>query len=274
MKTRISILTAVSLLFCLTSASAQHTVQKLWETDTVLATPESVLPDGKVLYVSLINGHHSTKDGIGGVGKVSTEGKIIDTAWITGLNAPKGMGKYGNLLFVADLDEVVIINIKEGTINKKVKVDGAGGLNDITVDKKGAVYITDAKYGTVYKMVNGKAVLYLENLKGINGILSVDKDLYVLTDGVYKIDENKKATKLTTLEQGGDGVEPIGNGDLLITSWGGYLYYVSANGTKQVLLDTHAANIQTADIGYDAKNRIIYVPTFFHKSIAAYKLSE
>ena len=71
----------------------------------------------------------------------------------------------------------------------------------------------------------------------------------------------------------GDGIEPIGNGDFLVTAWGGWLFYVHTDGTKDVLLDTHETKKRTADIGYDPKSRIVYVPTFLGKSVDAYKLN-
>ncbi|RYY37528.1 MAG: ATP-binding protein [Sphingobacteriaceae bacterium] len=266
-------LTALSLCLAgVTALAQQHRVVKLWETPNSLAVPESVFPDGKILYVALINGKPWDKDGVGGIAKVSTEGKIIDTAWITGLNSPKGMCKFGNTLYVADMDEVISIDMKKNTIANKLKIDSAKGLNDITVDKKGVLYVTDSNTGKVYQIQNNKSTLYLEGLKGLNGIKAVDGDLFVLADWMYKVDKAKTLTKITALENGGDGIEPIGNGDFLVTAWSGYLYYVKANGTKELILDTHTANSQTADIGYDAKNRIIYVPTFFAKTVVAYKL--
>ena len=75
-------------------SSGQHQLQKIWETDTTLAIPESVLPDipNKVLYVSLIDGAPWEADGKGAIGKVDLNGKIINGSWITGLHAPKGLG--------------------------------------------------------------------------------------------------------------------------------------------------------------------------------------
>lgn len=273
MKTLLKVSTAITLALTVSAASAQqHRVVKLWETPNKLAIPESVFPDGIILYVALINGKPWDKDGVGGIAKVSTEGKIIDTVWVTGLNSPKGMGKHGNRLYVADMDEVVTIDIKKGTVTGKIKIDGAVNLNDITIDKKGTVYVTDSNLGKVFKLEGKTSVLYLEGLKGLNGIKAVDNDLYVLADAMYKVDAAKKLTKITTLENGGDGIEPVGNGDFLVTSWSGYLYYVNADGTKDILLDTHTANSQTADIGYDPVNKIVYVPTFFAKSVVAYTL--
>jgi hypothetical protein len=50
------------------------------------------------------------------------------------------------------------------------------------------------------------------------------------------------------------------------------LFYHPADGKKDALLDTHTTNDKTADIGYNAKKSIIYVPTFLGKTVAAYQL--
>src|SRR5215213_10482537 len=94
-------------------SAAQHQLQKIWETDTILAVPESVLPDipNKILYVSQIDGAAWEADGKGAIGKVDLNGKIINANWITGLQAPKGLGKFGNKLYAADINTVVVIDI-------------------------------------------------------------------------------------------------------------------------------------------------------------------
>lgn len=267
------IIASLLLLLIPFGVFAQHSVQKLWQTDTVLATPESVLPAGKILYVSLISGNSGAKDGIGGVAKISPEGKVIDTAFVTGLNAPKGMGNYNNTLYVADLSELVSVNLKTGKVSKKL-IDENAGLNDVTIDNKGVVYVSDPKNARVFRFQGDKQEIYLTGLKGVNGVKSIGSDLYVLTaDAAYKAGADKKLTKVCDLEHGGDGIEPVGNGDLLITAWEGYLYYVTPDGKKQILLDTHETKSKTADIGYDPKKKIIYVPTFFGNSVTAYKLN-
>ena len=54
-----------------TSLSAQeHKLEKLWETDSVVAVPESVLPVNGTLYVSLIDGGGWDNDGKGGIAKI------------------------------------------------------------------------------------------------------------------------------------------------------------------------------------------------------------
>ena len=87
-----------------------------------------------------------------------------------------------------------------------------------------------------------------------------------------KADANKKISSIATVTADIDGIEPIGNGDFIVTSWAGYIYYVHANGKVETLLETHDQKINSADIGYNPEKKIVYVPTFLHKTIAAYKL--
>ena len=108
--------------FSLVSINAQKvTVQKLWATDTILKVPESVLVDDKenCLWVSNIDGAANGKDGKGSISKLSKTGTPINLDWVTGLNAPKGMAKYKQELYVADLTELVVIDIKKGVIKNK-----------------------------------------------------------------------------------------------------------------------------------------------------------
>jgi len=72
--------------------------------------------------------------------------------------------------------------------------------------------------------------------------------------------------------QGIDGIEPVGNGDYILTAWAGYIFYVNADGRIETLLDTHLEKMNTADIGYDPDKNIIYVPTFNAKRVVAYRL--
>ncbi len=261
----------VTLAF--TASAQKHKLVKLWETDTVIAVPESVLPVGNVLYVALIDGEPWGVDGKGGIAKVGTNGKVINSYWVHGLNAPKGMAKVGNKLYVADISEVAVIDIASGKIIKKIKVNGAEGLNDVTATSAGVVYVSDSKKATVWKIEKDQPALYLENMQGVNGLRAVKDQLYIASGKSFvKADMNKKVTPVATLPEGGDGVEPIGNGDFIVTAWGGWIYYVSADGKVETMLDTSPQKKNTADIGYDPIKKIVYVPTFFGKTVAAYRL--
>lgn len=272
------ILCSVLLLSAaLVTTAQEHQLVKKWETDSIMKVPESVLYDGgnKVLYVSNIDGTDPwAKDSKGSVGKVGLDGKIISVEWVTGLHAPKGMGLYKGKLYVADINTVVVIDVAAGTIIERIAVEGAQGLNDITIDKKGVVYASDSQGKKVYRIVNGKPELFLEKLDRPNGVLAQKKNFFVLDNGkLYKVGKDKSLTKITEgLEGGTDGIEHVGGKDYIVSCWAGSIWYVSTNGTKTNLLDTREKKINTADIGYDAKNRIVYVPTFWKNSVVAYEL--
>jgi len=264
-----------SVLFLLMAVvgQAQHTLVKIWESDTTLAIPESVLYEKDGLFVSLIDGAPWGADGKGEIARLNKNGKIVNAAWATGLNAPKGMGRWGTKLFVADISEVAVIDAVTGKLESKIPVEGATGLNDITVDSKGTVFISDSQLGNIYRITGGKAELYLSDLKGVNGLKAVLSDLYILTSkGVFKAGPDKKLVSVAPMEIGGDGIEPVGNGDFIVSCWVGLIYYLGKDGKMQILLDTRAEKKNTADIGYDPVGRIVYVPTFFKKSVVAYQL--
>ena len=254
----------------------QHQLVKLWQTDTLLKVPESVLfnAEGKFLFVSNIDGQPWEKDGKGSIGKVGLDGKIIKVDWVAGLNAPKGLGLYKGMLYAADVDAVAVIDISKEVVIKRIPVEGATGLNDISIDKKGIVYVTDSKTGKLYAIENDKVRLYAEGLAGLNGVLAVGTDVYALASGaLWKIAADKKTVKLASgMEPATDGLEQVSENEFLVSVWNGIIYYVKADGSVQQMLDTRDQKSNTADIGYDAKNRIVYVPTFFKNSITAYQL--
>ena len=98
------------------------------------------------------------------------------------------------------------------------------------------------------------------------------EDLHIICVIFKKIDVERKITTIAQVTENIDGIEPLANGDFILTSWVGYIYYVSKQGGVQTLLETHQEKINTADIGIDIKNNIVYVPTFFGKKIIAFRV--
>jgi len=250
-----------------------------WKTDTLLSVPESVLLDEgkKILYVANIDGKPDGKDGAGFISKVSLSGKIEDLKWVTGLDAPKGMGLLGAKLYVADISRVVVIDVASGKITNKIEIEGAKFLNDITIDKKGTVYVSDTGTGRIHTLKNNKAELYFESseFKGINGLLALNNELYVVDFGTginYKLSADKKLVKFGTTSEGADGVVPVGDGSFLVSNWNGEVYHVSAKGESTKLLDTKDQKVSAADIEFDTRSKTLFIPTFFSNSVTAYQL--
>jgi hypothetical protein len=272
------IMTSLALAcFSLVSINAQKaTVQKLWATDTILKIPESVLVDDKenCVWVSNIDGASNGKDGKGSISKLSKTGSPVNLEWVTGLNAPKGMAKYKQELYVADLTELVVIDIKKGVIKNKIKVEGSVFLNDVTVNKNGAVFVSDSRTGKVHRIENGIVSIEVENLQGPNGLLSIDDQLLILDRGsLLSVTPGGAISKIMDgMDPSTDGIERVAPNQYIVSCWNGIVYYIVAGAQKITLFDTRSEKINSADIGYDAKKKIIYVPTFMKNSVVAYQL--
>jgi sugar lactone lactonase YvrE len=273
---KIPLVTVLALMLASLSFAATHSLEKKWESEATLKVPESVLFDGerKVLYVTNIDGEPWGADGKGSIGKVGLDGKVIAVDWVTGLQAPKGMALQGKLLYVGDMKEVVVIDVEKGAVASRIQVADAKGLNDVTINPQGVLFVSDSQDKKVYRIEGGKATVILKGLKGPNGVLFHDGVLYLADgQGLYRVGKDNALSLINDGMEGGiDGVEHVQGGDFLVSCWSGTLHYVKADGTRETLLDTRADKINSADIGYDSKTRTVYVPTFFKNSVVAYQV--
>jgi sugar lactone lactonase YvrE len=266
-------------LICVVNVTKAQNLNLLWSTDSTLRTPESVFHDEKTgkIYVSNIEGKGAwDKDGRGSISIITASGKILSPYWMTGLHAPKGMGMFQDFLLVADVDSVVIIEPTRAQIVKKIYIEGAQALNDLTVDKRGNIYVSDSKTKKIH-MIDGLKLdvsLYVDGLKGPNGVLFVDRTLYYVdAGGFYKVAKDKQKILIVDgLEGGTDGIEQIDEENFLVSCWSGTIYHVNLKGEKKLLIDTRSGQINAADIGYDKKKKIVYVPTFYKNTVMAYQL--
>ena len=278
MKTSPVILALAGSLCIAASVSGQsRQLIKKWETEALLKTPESVLYDagGRVLYVSNIDGKDPwAKDGTGSIGKVGLDGKVVAAEWVKGLEAPKGMGLHKGRLYVADIDRMVVIDVAKGAIAEMIPVAGAQRLNDVTVDSAGVVYVSDMQGSKIYVLKDNKPSVYLDSgLKRPNGVLAHGGELYVLDSGtLLKFGKDKQRTVLVEgMDASTDGIEHVQGDEFIVSCWAGVVYHVKGK-EKRELVDTRPQKLNSADIGYDAKSRMVYVPTFFANTVVAYEL--
>jgi sugar lactone lactonase YvrE len=267
-------------LVCISMLKAQQ-LQRIWATDTTLKVPESVYFDQKYqrLFVSNIDGKSAwDKDSKGSISLVTLSGKILNPNWITGLHAPKGMTMFQDFLIVADVDSVVIIDIIRGNIVKKIYVEGAQGLNDITSDKRGNMYVVDSKTKKIHYIDATKleVKMHLSDLSAPNGILYSDKTLYFLDAGaLYKLGKDKERIKIADgMEGNTDGLVRVDETTFIVSCWAGAVWHVKTTGEKKLLLDTREVGINAADLGYDEEKKILYVPAFWKNYITAYQLTQ
>jgi sugar lactone lactonase YvrE len=273
---------SIGLAGSMFSAAQAQTIElkPVWESDTTLRTPECVLfePGKKVLYVACINGGPSLENKTSYIAKVGLDGKVIQLKFTDNLNSTKGMGILGKKLYVTEMNQVAEIELATGKIVNRYPVEGAKFLNDIAVDsKKGIVYITDSNDSKVWAIDKGKVVLVLSGdpLKGTNGLLFENGQLLIGNGDGSLLSLNPESKQLSTIAKVGggiDGIVALGNKTYMVTEWGGKIWYIHADGTTELKKDTSAEKINSADIGYDPTNKVLFVPTFFHNTVKAYSL--
>jgi outer membrane protein assembly factor BamB len=263
-----------------TESKPKYKLELVWQSDTLLRTPESVLIDidRNLLYVSNVNLNPWEKDGNGFISKMDRSGKITELKWIEGLSGPKGMGISGNSLFIADISELVEANIETGEIIRRIALEGNPQLNDITVGEDGKVYVSGTGSNTIYQ-VNGnnlEALFTGNEGERFNGLFSEKERMLLVTSGSSQFKEvnlTTKAVKIISENIGhGDCLAPVGDGGYITTSWKGAVFYVSSEGEKTTLLDTEALGENAADGAFCLDERILYLPTFFKNQVKAYRL--
>ena len=257
-------------------------LEKLWETDTLLITSEAVRfhSEMNTIFVSNIgNVPPDKKDGDGTISKIDLEGKIVEQTWVKELNAPKGLGYFGDYLYVTDITELVKIEISTGKIEKKYLIEDAGFLNDVDVDSNGDVYFTDSGSDKVYILKNDSVSVF-KQIEGVNpnGVLVEENRVLVVAynNGDF-IAIDKQTNEHTILAKGianGDGIVAINEG-YIVSAWNGEVFFVAnTEGAVPVkILDTQEEKLNTADIASVPGKNILLIPTFFGNTVAAHKIN-
>ena len=263
---------------------------------TGLQGPESAHYDQDldVWFVSNVNGSPTAKDNNGYISRIAPDGKVYSLKFIEAgkkgvtLNAPKGMAVKGDTLWVADIDAVRAFNKRTGAPIGSVTVPEAKFLNDIAVGPDGTLYTTDTgvmpdpKTGLkhtgpdrVYQVKGRKATVALESpqLAGPNGITWVkDEDAFVIVPFFgSSIMAWKPGTKeLRSIGSGPgqlDGVEPLDDGRILISSWADSSLFVLDKG-RNTKVATGIAS--PADIG--VKDKTVAVPQLMENKLQLLEL--
>ena len=251
---------------------------KKWQTVAELKTPESVCYDQQrnVLYVSNVAGGPSDKDNNGFITTLSPGGEILQLEWCKGLSAPKGMGVTGNFLYVADIDQVVKIDIIRQKIVQHFPIAGAKFLNDITVDKDGIIYVSDMNDNAVYRIKGSAPELLIKSelLNQPNGLYASGNSLLVgLRDKIVSINLKSREIRDYIPNTGGiDGIVPDDKGGYIISDWLGNVQLVHPKNPRTKWLDTTAEKVNAADIEYVPSLKLLLVPTFSDNRVMAYEV--
>ena len=254
------------------------------------ATPESVLVvEGQEYYlVSNINGGPLDIDDNGFISKVGVDGTILEQKWIDGgsdkvtLSAPKGMATFGGKLYVADITSVRMFDAATGAPTGEFAIEGASFLNDMAAGSDG-VYVSDTGVDGTFKG-NGKHAIYKldaagkatkfvagEGFEAPNGVLFHDGQVWVASFGskeFYRVDGGKKVDVQSMPTGGLDGLDHLGDGRLVVSSWEGKTVYVGRPGAAFTAMISDVES--PADIAVDRARKKILVPTFGGNTVRLY----
>ncbi|MBC8012878.1 MAG: PQQ-binding-like beta-propeller repeat protein [Methyloceanibacter sp.] len=279
----------VGLFVTLICCTAAADPKLLWEAKG-LEQPESVVQDPATgaIYVSNIAGAIMQKDGNGFIAKLRPDGTVIERQWVKGLNAPTGLALHDRTLYVADVDELVEINIASGEIVKRYEAKGAIFLNDVAVADDGTVYASDTPMNTIWRLKDGNFEPWMANdaLNGPNGLLVQGDKLVVASfgklpsegqkqelGGLFAIDvEKQSVSKLGESETIGnlDGLQALQPGVYLVTDWAaGGLYRVGAKGKAERLIKLGKGS---ADFIYFPDTKLALIPIMLNNALVAYAL--
>ena len=256
-------------------------------------TPESVKWDSAqdVYFVSNINGAPNAKDGNGYISRVGPAGLVMDSAFIKGLNAPKGITLVHDTLWVADIDQVRAFNARSGTPVATVNVPGAIFLNDIAAAPDGSLYVTDTaiRFGAngavehpgtdqIFRIAPDHSVsvaVQSDSLGRPNGITwdAANQRFIVVPFGAkFLLAWKPGESTVTTLSVGAgqfDGVEITKDGAIWVSSWAdsSVYRYASGQGTNAI-----KGVPSPADIGYDARRNRLLIPIFTGNRVEIWQL--
>ncbi|WP_289055473.1 hypothetical protein [Carboxylicivirga marina] len=267
------------LLFVFVFGTLSAQVSINWQTEAILDVPESVkyYAEGNYLFVSNISGKPAEKNGNGFISKLSLKGEIMTLKWVEGLDAPKGMAIKDGILYVTDIDDLVLIDIAKGKIIKRFHQDKANFLNDVTITHLGDVLVSDSGTSTVFILKDNNLDVWLQNdeFGRVNGLFT-EKDYILLgtATSIVKIDVATKQYSVF-LETGGqpDGLLSDGEGGYYYSFWQGELFHYTPGHAPVQLLNTSVKEVQTADFGFNPHTKEILVPNFFSNQVVSYTMN-
>jgi sugar lactone lactonase YvrE len=267
-----------------------------------LGFPESVRydPAQDVYFISNMAGPGSLKDGNGYIARVPAgrlgEGAVFIQGGRNGvvLDAPKGMAIHGDTLWVADIDVLRGFHRKTGAplATLDLRSHRAVLLNDVAVAPDGSLRVTDTgiamtNKGVIYRggdrvfaIGAGRAVSVMAGGAALgrpNGITwDPDGKRWIVVSfdpfksQVYAL-KPEDGTK-TVLARGlgkFDGVERLGDGRLLVTSWSdSSLHVIDGSRDERMIRGLW----QPADLGVDTRRQRVAIPLVLQGRVEIWEL--
>jgi hypothetical protein len=222
----------------------------------------------------------------GYISRIAAYGSLETAKWVTGLRSPKGIHRWGDDLLVADVGQLVVVDVVGQKIRRTIDLDGLGAKfpNDVTVDAHtGDAYVSDTGRNAIYRVPAGgsTAEVWLESdqLDGPNGLFLDGGSLMVAAFGtdpdgdgpaarapgrVLAVDMATKAVKaLGDMAPLGnlDGIEKLGSDWMVAGS--DHVWQVTPDGKATDRGTVHNA----ADLGLRRGDRVAAIPTLSDNTV-------
>ncbi|HSA62949.1 MAG TPA: hypothetical protein VLE03_11990 [Nitrospiraceae bacterium] len=261
---------------------------------TGLESPNSFVGDplGKEYFISNINGEPEARDNNGFITKLDTEGKVTSLKFIQGgvadvlLHAPKGLALVGQILYIADLDQLKGFDKTTGKLIVTVSFPtpssrGTVSLTDVAAGPGGLLYASDQAANTIYRIdpaANHRVNLLIhdDRLAGPAGVAVHPRTNHLIAVSWEKgkILEITPEGQLTELESNGfftgrfqnlSGVDFDRWGNMYVSDFTkGKIWRMTRDNRFRVIAEYLPA---PADISIDRANNLILVP--YHYDHAA-----
>lgn len=205
------------------------------------------------------------------VARVTPRGHVQTLRWIDAgadgvrLAAPAGMALRGDTLYVADGNCIHLFRRADGEPAGSICAPGATALNDVAVDPRGRVYVSDAGTGAVHAIdAAGFVEVARDPVLEQNGGLSAGAlGVFVAGAGLYQLTPNGLRIVVR------DGDKRLGG--IVFTRAGSFAFsnrsdsivvFVEAidNGTRGNVWTLANDMPSVGDLGYDARRERILIP--------------
>ncbi len=261
-----------------------------------LAHPESLNSDGHFLYATNVGKemNPADKDGDGFISKLTLQGKMIMPSITTEkLNAPKGTAIIKGVLYVADINRIVGIDLSNGKKTKEINLAAfhTSFANDLAVKDDHTLFVSATDIGKVLEVnLSNAQVQEVATLKGANGICydKANQHLYTcnfLFDnlqggeiGMVTWQQGKPIyERIGSVHGGFDGLELVNSHTLLVSDWGaldhpaGFLEKIDL-GTKTATKLDIPVIAGPADIHLDIAQQRVYIPVMLESKVQIVKL--
>ena len=228
----------------------------------------------------------------GYISKLSASGRLTTAKWVTGLRSPKGIHRRGDDLLVADVGQLVVIDVAGAKIRETVDLDALGAKfpNDVTVDDRtGDAYVSDTGRNAIYRVPagGGPPEIWLESeaLTQPNGLF-LDGDRLVVASSGTDPDGDGPATRgpgrILVVDRATKTVAPLGDmaplgnldgiekldSDWIVTDNAGHVWRVTPDGKPTDL--GRVAN--AADLGLRRGDRVAAVPTLSDNTVEVFPI--